>query len=201
MKITEFKTFYICPDHNDKYRARKVHIDKLLTQIEIKDFTHYKSSSNAYPDCLSEATIDILQNNLDTPILILEDDIEWTGIEEIDYDQSCDAIYLGLSKSGGHPTENIHLGCSQFENWSSTQVRVKNMLTTHAILYNSRKYKEDVITILKNNLGNNYYNDVLISRIQNNFTILANKNPIFFQSSKFNNTTHEEEWTRFNIDS
>lgn len=199
MKISSFKTYYICPDHNEKYHIRKLHVEQLLQKLEFTNIIHYKSSSKSYPDCLSEATINILENNLDNPVLILEDDIEWTGIDEIEYDPTCDAIYFGVSKSAGHPTENICCGESTFEKWSESQVKVLNMLTTHAILYISRQYKEKIIEILKNNLGKQYYNDVLISRVQKNFTVLANKKPIFYQSSKFNKTEHEEKWTNIHI--
>jgi hypothetical protein len=197
MNINDFKTIYICPDHNEKYHTRKVHMDNMLNTIGFKDFTHYKSSTDNYPTCLNKATIKILENNLDNPILILEDDIEWTGINKIVFDPSVDAIYFGLSKSGGHPTDNIYLGDSVFQPWSDTQVKVINMLSGHAILYISRAYKEAVIESLKNNIL--YYNDVLLSRLQPKFTILANKKPVFYQSSKFNDGTHEENWTKFEI--
>ena len=38
-----------------------------------------------------------------------------------------------------------------------------------------------------------------MSRLQPNFTILANKKPIFYQSSKFNIGMHEENYTKFEI--
>jgi len=197
MNINDFKTIYICPDHNEKYHTRKVHMDNMLNTLGFKDFTHYKSSTDNYPTCLNKATIEILENNLDIPILILEDDIEWTGINKIIFDPTVDAIYFGLSKSGGHPTDNIHLGDLVFQPWSDTQVKVINMLSGHAILYISRAYKEAIIESLKNNIL--YYNDVLLSRLQPKFTILANKKPVFYQSSKFNVGTHEENWTKFEI--
>jgi hypothetical protein len=186
MKITDFKVVCICPDHNEKYHSRKLHMERLLDKIGFKNVEHYKSGTENYPDCLSIATIDILEKNLDEPILIIEDDVEWNGIDEIDFDPECDAIYLGISKSGGHPLINLHLGESKFEKWNETQVRVINMLTTHAILYNSKKYKLAVIDILKRNMNKKYYNDVLISRIQNEYLILAPIKPLFYQSAKFN---------------
>lgn len=73
------------------------------------------------------------------------------------------------------------------------------MLATHAILYNSRKYKEDVINMLKSNLGNKIHTDVLISRIQSNYLILAQKSPIFYQSAHLGNLIHVENWTKFEI--
>jgi hypothetical protein len=199
MKIINLKTVYICPDHNDKYHDRKIHMDTLLNKIGFKDIIHFKSSSEKYPTCLCKAIIDILKDNLDNPVLILEDDIEWTGLIDIEFEPHVDAIYLGLSKSGGHPTNNIHLGDSIFQPWSETQVKVINMLSGHAILYNSRKYKEAVIDILSNNLNELYHSDVLYSRLQPKYNILANKKPIFYQSSKFNKTMHEENWTKFEL--
>ena len=68
MKIQDLKVVYICPDHNEKYRARKEHMDALLTRIGIRQFEHFKSSTGAYPDCLSQATIDILKANMDCPV-------------------------------------------------------------------------------------------------------------------------------------
>ncbi len=199
-KITDFKVVFICPDHNEKYNKRKIHTESLLKNIGFKDIEHFKSTTENYPDCLNKANVSILENNLDSPILIVEDDIEWTGIDTIEYDESVDAIYLGISKSGGHPIENKDQGSSKFEKWSSTQVLVKNMLTTHAILYISRKYKERVISILKQNIGLPNHTDVLLSRIQSEYHILANKMPVFYQSRHFGNVVHSENWTKFEID-
>ena len=58
--------------------------------------------------------------------------------------------------------------------------------------------KKEQIDILKNNVST-FYNDVLLSRLQPNFAILANKKPVFYQSSKFNIGMHEENWTKFEI--
>jgi hypothetical protein len=200
MKIVDLKTVYICPDHNEKYHTRKVYMDNMLNTLGFKNFTHYKSSTDNYPTCLTKATIDILENNLNTPVLILEDDIEWTGIKELNLNSNVnvDAIYLGLSKSAGHPTDNIHLGNSIFEYWSDNQVRIINMLSTHAILYISKRYKEAVIESLKHNML--FHQDVVISRLQTKFNVLANKKCVFYQSHRFNDgKMHEENGTKINL--
>ena len=95
MRIQDLKTIYICPDHNEKYHARKLHMDSLLTELGFKDFTHYKSGTEAYPRCLSIATIEILKQYPNIPILLLEDDIEFNGIDEFDFVDDADAIYFG----------------------------------------------------------------------------------------------------------
>ena len=174
-------------------------METLLHTLGFKDVTHYKSGTEKYPDCLSLATIDILKTNMEVPVLILEDDVEFTGVEEFAMDTKADAIYFGLSKSAGSKTCNSDQGSSQFEQWSFTQSRVMNMLATHAILYISPKYKEAVIDTLQAYIGQNYYNDVLISRLQPEFLILANKKPSFYQSHRFNSGMHEELYTKFEL--
>jgi hypothetical protein len=200
IRIQDIKTVFICPDHNTKYNLRKAHIESLLRTIGFTDITHYKSGTEKYPDCLSIATIDILKANMEQPVLILEDDIEFTGIDEFILDKAVDAIYLGLSKSAGSKLFNKDEGFSQFLPWSSTQSRVMNMLATHAILYISPRYKQAVIDTLTRYIGHNYYNDVLISRIQPDFLVLANKKPSFYQSHRFNDCMHQELFTKFELE-
>jgi hypothetical protein len=198
MKITDFKVIYICPDHNAKYHARKVHMDTLLSQIGFTRIEHYKSGTEAYPACLVNATIDIFQKNMDEPFILLEDDVEFTGAGEVDVDELTDAVYMGLSKFGGSKTINKWDGFAQHAPYSDTQVRVLNMLATHAILYISRRYKQAVIDALTPYRNVPYNSDVLMSRIQADYMILANKKPSFYQSAKFN-IRQMEEWTNFTL--
>lgn len=195
MKLQDFKVVYICPDHNEKYHKRKQHMDKLLQNIGFKDIVHFKSSSQKYPICLTIATIEILKKYIDEPILLLEDDVDFTGIDTFDYIEDADAIYFGISKDGGHPRENINKGNSIIYPYSDNQVRVHNMLTCHAVLYITRKYKCAVIQRLMENITG--YNDVTISRVQPHFKVLANKKPSFYQSSRFNDNDCIEKSTKF----
>jgi hypothetical protein len=198
MKITDLYVVYICPDHNPKYAARKTHMDTMLRSIGFQHIEHYKSGTENYPDCLSLATIDILTKYMDRPVLFLEDDVEWTGVTEFEMDPSADAIYFGLSRCGGSKTRNHWEGQSQFTPHSETLARVQNMLGAHAILYITPAYKQAVINALKAHMGVKYNGDVLMSRLQSNFTVLALKKPAFFQSNKFN-TADLEKVTRFSI--
>jgi len=197
MKITDLKVVFICPDHNDFYKKRMSHMVQLLNSIGFKDVIHHKSSTESYPSCLSQAFINILTQYIDIPVLILEDDVEFTSIDTFDYVNDADAIYFGISKSGGHSTENRHDGDYRVEAYSDSQVRVLNMLTTHAILYNSKRYKLAVIEALKSNPT--FHSDVIISRLQKDYKILANKNPSFYQSAALNTNPHSENWTRFSL--
>ncbi len=199
MKLTDLKVVYICPDHNEKYHSRKLHMDTLLKQIGFHDITHYKSGHEGYPDCLSSATVHILQTYMHEPVLILEDDVDFTGMCEFYMDASADAIYFGLSRYAGSATVNHWEGLASFAPVAEpSQVRVLNMLSAHAVLYISPAYKQAVIDIFTANKGVAYYNDVLISRLQPRFWVLANRMPSFYQSDRLNSAPLEAA-TRFTI--
>ena len=196
MQIQDLKVVYICPDHNEKYHARKVHMDTMLEELGFKDVVHFKSGTEGYPRCLANANIEILTKYVDEPILLLEDDVEFTGVEEFDFIEDADAIYFGVSLCAGHPTLNINQGFAVYSKYNHTQDRIHNMLGTHAILYISKAYKEAVINRLKTVNG---HTDVAIARMHPNFKILANKKPSFFQSAKFNPPNHNNFYTKFEL--
>lgn len=185
-KLRDLRTVFICPDHNEKYKARKEHMFLLL-----KDYTtakHFRSGTEQYPRCLMQAFIDILEAHMDDePLLLLEDDVAFVGgRDEVEIPEGADAVYLGLSIFRGSRTINHSEGLHELSAFSATQVRVLNMLATHAIVYVSKAYKQAVVNALRPYLGVEYHSDVLISRLQPSFTILANKRPSFYQSSEFN---------------
>ena len=200
MKIQELNTVFICPDHDAKYRERKEHMVRLLTDIGIKQFSHYKSSTEKYPKCLISAMINVLNMNMnDEPILMLEDDVEFTGIKNIDIPSDCDALYLGISKSGGSKTINSHDGPSIFLPYNKTQVKVVNMLSHHAVLYVTKKYKKAVVEELEKYIDQVYHSDVVISRLHEKYNIYANRIPLFYQSRYYGNVIHVEDATKFAI--
>lgn len=172
MRIQDLKVIYICPDNNDKYKERKIHMDTILKEMGFNDIIHHKSGHEEYPICLKKATIDILTKYIDWPFLLLEDDVMPTGHFEFDFVPEADAIYLGLSKSGG-------VDC--YSHYSASQIRLNNMTGTHAVLYISKQYKQAVINVLQENLNIEPMGP-LISNLQSKFVILANRKPIFYQS-------------------
>jgi hypothetical protein len=186
LRLQNIKTYFICPDHNEKYQKRRQHMEALLTRLGFTNWHHYKSGTDRYPKCLSDAICDILSQNLDEPVLILEDDVECSGRLEFDMPDGCDAIFFGLSRSAGSATCNIHKGDSRFATFSDKQVRVLNMLSMHALLFVSRRIKEEYLDILRKNTVPEYNTDILFSRIQSNFLVLANKFPAFWQANQFN---------------
>lgn len=203
MKLVDIPVVFICPDHNEKYSARKEHMVELLNKIGFKSITHHKSGNEAYPTCLAQATIDVLQKYLNNePIILIEDDVEpFLDLDvdtEIEMPSDTDAFYLGFTKSGGHKTLNSHDGWSQIQKISDKHIRIFNMLTTHAILYKTKSYKERIIWEMLNILGKTgYYNDVAIARVQPEYKIYGYYYPLFYQSIKWGNVQHTEDFTRF----
>ena len=186
MKITDFKVVYICPDHNEKYHRRKLHMDSLLTAMGFKEIVHFKSGTESYPDCLGLAIKSILTTYMEEPILLLEDDVESIDQMEFDYIESADAIYFGLSKWRGGFIKNECEGTAQFECYSKNQVRILNMLSGHAILFISKQYKNAVLNAISTNTVIKMQTDILMARLHSQFQVLANTVPTFYQSLKFN---------------
>lgn len=203
MKLIDIPVIFICPSHNERYIAREKHTYELLQTIGFKSITHFKSGTEAYPTCLVKATIDILNTYMDDePILILEDDVEMykelNSETNIDLPEDYDAFYLGFSKSGGSKTKNTHCGRAKITKISDTYIRILNMLSGHAIIYKSKKYKERVcecLKIIQEIKG--HFKDVAISRIQSEYKIYAYYYPLFYQSVKWGNPPHAENSSRF----
>jgi GR25 family glycosyltransferase involved in LPS biosynthesis len=199
INLKHLKIYFICPDNNEKYHKRKLHMEEMLKGMGCTNVHHFKSSTENYPQCLLKAFISILQENLNTPIIILEDDVEWTGESEFITNENYDFVYLGLSRSGGDLTKNRHNGPAEFLLYNESQVRVINMLSAHAVYYPSRKGKEKILEIFKAYSDKPYHIDVLLSRLQAFLVTIANKKPLFYQSAKYNTTNHEESQTKIQI--
>jgi len=188
MKLVDIPVVFICPDHNEKYSARKQHMFQLLDSIGFKSVTHFKSGTENYPTCLVKAFVEVLNSYLDDgPVIILEDDIEpYLEINretEFEMPEDTDAFYLGLSVNAGSKTQNVNVGYAEIEKISDKHIRIHNMLGGHAILYKSLKYKERVIQELTNLFDKpHYHSDVVISRIQSEYKVYGYHHPLFYQS-------------------
>ncbi len=122
------------------------------------------------------------------PSLILEDDVnstEWYK-ESIVIPDDADAVYLGTCLNGLHPDwkkrDANHACCSNPIILSKTDefYRISGMLTTHAILYVTDKYKKHCIDIIEQDDGRNHCDVLMASRMQD-FNVYACKKPIFYQ--------------------
>lgn len=185
MDIRKVKTIVISPDHNEKYHNRKENVIAMLKDRGFENVSHFKSGTDKYPMCLSKAFIDILSNHLnDEPVLILEDDVNIYKFDDVlVVPLGADAVYLGLSVHGAHPTLDTNITDGVKKQYINEQFsKVLNMLSTHAILYISEKYKRAVIDIL--NLIVGWNSDVVVSRYQPVFNVYCVNTPMFYQNDE-----------------
>ena len=198
INLKEIPVIFICPDHNEKYNKRKIHMNQLLIKLKFNNIIHYKSGNERYPKCLVEATIDIF-NKYEPPFILLEDDVD-TYLnyipDELELPNNADAYYLGLSNGAGDLVKNCDNGESKFIYINNNIIKVENMLATHAIMYITKKYMNNVISIF--NQFPNYYNDVAISKIQNLHNVYSCKYPFFYQTKLLEG---QEEATNITIPS
>ena len=185
--LRKIKTVFICPDHNEKYKARYNYMITLLQTLGFEKIIHYKSSSpgqyEPYP--LNRATYDILQMHADEPVFIIEDDLEFVNNPQLIFEvpSDADAVYFGISGSNFNFEKDKNEGHAKFEIINSKYMRVLNMLSAHAILYLSPNYKSFISSVLKNT---NTANDIEICKHQTRFNLLGLRKPICWQSAKFN---------------
>jgi hypothetical protein len=121
--------------------------------------------------------IEILVNkNIPTPLLILEDDIEF--IEPfnpiLDFPDDVDGVYLGVSHG------NIHY---KSQKYNKNYLRIAGVLATHAILYINPMYRE-----IMAQLGNHCLDvlkqpwDMVTAHLQNTYKVITPNNPMVYQS-------------------
>ena len=119
-------------------------MEALMKRMGILDWEMYKTGTARYPLCLSEANLRVLQKYefIMKPLLILEDDVDWTLQSEIEVPDDADAVWLGFSKWSGSHFENKFHEKARFKRTQTSSVfRVVSTLTTHAIVYLSARFR------------------------------------------------------------
>ena len=113
----------------------------------------------------------------DTPLLVLEDDVEFVDNFNpvLNIPDNSDGVYLGISHG------NVYYGsCRCDENY----LRIAGILAAHAILYVTHAYRKAMSEVGKYCLYNlNKPWDVGTAGIQNSFKIYTPNNPLIYQSN------------------
>ena len=129
-----------------------------------------------YVGC-AQSHIDILDNvNYECPLLILEDDAEFTENFHpmIEVPDDTDAVYLGISSGNPHYlTKRVN----------KYYLRIGKVLATHAILYINPQYRKavsDIAKIFAYRLRTPFDNGCAM--IQERFNVLTPNRPFFVQS-------------------
>jgi hypothetical protein len=123
------------------------------------------------------------------PVLILEDDVAasdpFTSV--VDVPDDADALYLGTSSYGAIDAEGRSLGCEGAiagQVVSDRLFRSHNMLSTHAILYISDRYRRAASNALINALTvDGIAPDSGIARIHSQYQVYGLREPAFYQAA------------------
>lgn len=192
--INQFSAAFINPNAG-KYKKRKEQVEKTLAPIGFKKVVHIQSvlEKKYTTRCLLQATIDAIEQFPDEPFILFEDDIEWCGQTEIpEIPPDADAIYLGFSAAKASYSENKHDGKAIFEAYNKDYARVINMLSGHAILMISEKYKKSVSDTFRDSINDNFLiSDIMLARMQNGLRVYAPYGrSIFYQKGIYGGNEH-----------
>ena len=145
--------------------------------------------SNAHYVGCAQSHIDILDDqNYGCPLLILEDDAEFSNVFNpiIDIPDDSDGIYLGVSSG------NIGYQTKQY---NDAYMRIGGILATHAILYITEKYRNSMSVMAKyciNDLKKPW--DMGASSLQFQSRVYTPNLPFFYQSD---NRQSANKWQHF----
>lgn len=147
---------------------------------------------------LNESLILALQK-FNPPFLILEDDAQlsnMTSMTKIELPVDAQALYLGTSNwalQGGVTSHFLRYKKSKVDGI----LRVRNMLSAHAILYVDEGFVEKTLEALKSNNNSNFQiPDVVITRLQNKFPVYALNVPFFTQGNFESSISDATKWTQ-----
>jgi hypothetical protein len=143
----------------------------------------------------------------DLPLLLLEDDVDvsehYSSLLTVPDD--ADAVWLGASDFGAVSLVN-HVGFFHMQLADEAEhglLRVHNLLSTHAILYLTERFRRaaiDAITHSVVDLGRPP--DCGLAMIESDFNAYAVRDMRFFQAAELQapGRAHLEEWTRFTLE-
>ena len=135
-----------------------------------KSIAHFKGCGQTH--------INILDNkNYSTPLLVLEDDVEFVdGFNPVlDIPDNSDGVYLGISHGNLY-----YASCRYNENY----LRIGGILAAHAILYVTDSYRQNMSNVGKHCLNElNQPWDLGTAALQMHFKVYTPNEPFVYQSN------------------
>ena len=174
----------------ERQPERMEKMEELLSSLEIEEYYRIdaKPHQNGFAGC-AQTVADALDTLQSGPFVLLEDDIALKNWEPIiDIPDDADAFYLGIS---GWGRMNGHSGpCVQHEKVGNNIVRIRNMLSGHAILYLSDEWikaAQRACSFAGYEIQSFY--DVQVAEIMRFYNVYAFDDPYFYQTSSDGNQT------------
>lgn len=165
-----------------KSADRHPKFEKMLNKLGVQAEKFDGEITAPYTVGVAKAHLNALQTA--QHILILEDDATDTPDFKMEFEapDDADAIYLGSSLFGMLKGQTTYNGVIAAD-YSQDYLRVFNMLSMHAVLYLSYRYKNHVKKLLTEFIQNPQGGcDDNIARTMYKFNIYVRKDPFFFQN-------------------
>lgn len=174
--LKSIKTYYsTC----EKFKDRQIKIENLFTLHNMKSVIKFEGSIQSVQwvgSCLNHKKI--LEENLnDNPLLVFEDDIEFTKDFNtvLDVPDHADGIYLGKSVIG--------LKEKSYDNYYN---RLFHGLGLHAILYMNKKFKQNILNCIIKGLTTGTICDMVTSKSLNKYYVFSPKKCLMYQNNPNN---------------
>lgn len=131
------------------------------------------------------------------PVVVLEDDATETShyCDEIDIPDDADAVWLGTSVYGLvddwrklRLSDEIYVNKPTILSEHGNFFRVENMLSAHAVMYISKRYKSEMVNYMKYQINDFTAPDIVFAATMKNYNIYAAKRPLFWQNDGAHNS-------------
>lgn len=151
------------------------------------DQVHYVGCCKGFMSLYERHLLDCEHKCKFEPILVLENDISTTNayVPLIPIPNGADAIYLGISKYGLHPVIDDMSNLMNYDPVPSHEglIRVKNMLSAHAVLITSTRFLLYCLRAAVIGATQSLPPDVFIARNMGEYNVYALKEPLFYQDA------------------
>tara|TARA_R100001509_G_scaffold66387_1_gene36818 strand:+ start:2722 stop:3333 length:612 start_codon:yes stop_codon:yes gene_type:complete len=173
---------------SEKYPERDA-ATKLLLESSKLDFKRCDGGiTNPYTIGVAKGHLQALES-LSLPCLLLEDDVNILNGSSIDIDQEfevpddADALYLGVSIYGRLEGRTIPYGIVATTTPNPEVNTVYNMLSMHAIVYLSERYRNHIKNLLNKHIEQPVGGvDDPIAETMSEYNVYAVTDPIFYQA-------------------
>lgn len=189
MEIDLRKTKTICVSLSTA-KDKRERVSYLFEKLGFNRWSFYdaKKGKDVAEGC-ALSHIDVLSNHdFREPLLLVEDDICETDsyFSTVFVPDNTDAVYIGYSSWAWHMDRaNQSTLSSPTKFWlEGNMYRIEGMLSTHAILYLTKKYATAGVVAMNRHLHDstgNRHCDVALARLQKNYNVYATPSPYFFQ--------------------
>ena len=194
MDIKSVKVYIISPMEG-KYKERSDIVSQRVKDIGFTNVVVFKSISDANnTNSLTKTVMEIFNGELNNtePFIILEDDCGIGNNKDlIEIPESTDVLYLGVA-SWIYPHDYWTLGkgyhirpnqSHDIIDYSECLTKINGMTSGHAIMFISRAYMREFIEKMEPLLEKNMAHDLVFATMHKNYTVLALKEPMFYQDS------------------